>query len=245
MSYIKQLLPEDYGFSPAGSTAVMVPQDDLEVVKDEFLRRIQEYNSTCVSLSIDSIETWAGADALIVEGQHLKKGIEEEINPVVSDRHKAHKEATAFRKSLIDPIELGSQALLKEMKAFKQKFEAEQEEERKRIEGEAKKLQEEECLQQADEMEKAGAPKEAIDAVLDLADDPAREVHHATPILRSKTSFKPAWEVEVVDEFEVPDEYIIRTVNIQAIKKLVNDKKGNIKIRGIKITEVESTRRNK
>jgi len=256
MSYIKQTLPADYGFTP---TQELVTQDEfhkqakqrgwyggeLDKYREEFLKRINEFHIYGISLQINSMDAWADADRKIVEGQHLKAGIEERVNPVVSERHQAHKDATTLRKSLIDPIEIGSQALLKEMKKFKQKFEAEQEEEKKRIEGEAKRRQEDACLKQAEEMEKSGAPQEVIDAVLDLADDPAREVHYATPILRSKTSFTPAWKVEVVDESEVPEEYIIRTVNVAAIKKIVNSKKGNIRIPGIKIVEVEATKRHK
>jgi len=184
------------------------------------------------------------ADKKITEAEHIKKVIREKLDPIVSDRHKAHKEATKFRSAMIDPIENSSQVLMEKMKVFQKVQDEKIAEEKKKLEEEAKERQEQECLKQAEEMEKAGAPKEAVDAVLDLADDPAPEVHIATPILRSKTSFTASWDIEVINEDEVPEQYIIRNVNIKAIKQIVKDKKGNIKIPGIKIIETTSTRRN-
>jgi len=144
----------------------------------------------------------------------------------------------------MDPIEGSSQKLLRDMRIFQTQEAERNAAAQKLLEDVAKKKQEQECLDQAEEMEKAGMPKEAIDGVLDLAELPGPEIHLATPILRSKTSFTPSWEVEVIDEFLVPEDYIIRTVNLKAIKQIVKDKSGAIEIPGIKITETTSTRRN-
>lgn len=210
----------------------------------ELLTRINLFGMFAKTHVINSIETYSYADRKITEGEHIKKVIKEKLDPIVSERHKSHKEATKFRSAMIDPVENSSQVLMGKMKVFQKVQDEKMAQDKKRLEDEAKKRQEEECLRQAEDMEKAGMPEEAIDAVLDLADGPAPEVHIATPILRSKTAFTPSWDVEVIDEFKVPEDYIIRTVNIQAIKKIVNDKNGNIKIPGIKIEETTSTRRN-
>ena len=215
----------------------------VEAVKREFFKRIHLYKAFSENLVIDSDDLWTEADKKIREGQSLKDGIKEKLDPIVKERHAAHKEATAFRSSLVDPIEDGSKQLVLKMQIYKQKKKRRAAKEKKRLEEEAKTKQEDECLAQAAEMEAEGADPEAIKAVLDFAEDLQSEIYVPTTVLRSKTSFTLDWKVEVVDEFLVPEEFIIRTVNTQAIKKIVQDKKGNIKIPGIKIIETEKVRR--
>lgn len=216
-------------------------EQDQEI---EFLTRVNLYGQFAKDHLINSVESYSLADRKITEGEHIKKAIKEILDPIVSERHKSHKDSTKFRSGMLEPVESFSQLLMEKMKVFQKAQDEKIAEEKKRLEEQAKERQEAECLKQAEEMEQAGAPKEAIDAVLDLAEDPAPEVHIATPILRSKTSFTPSWDIEVLNEDEVPDEYIIRTVNVKAIKQIVKDKKGNIGIPGIRIFETTSTRRN-
>jgi hypothetical protein len=216
----------------------------IEGQEIEFLTRINLYEKFAQDHLIHSVETYSQADQKITEGEHIKKAVKEKLDPIVSSRHKAHKEATKFRSGMIDPVELGSQVLMAKMRVFQKAQDEKYAEEKRKLEAEAKEKQESECLKQAEEMEKAGESKDVIDAVLELAEDPLPEVCIATPILRSKTSFTIGWDVEVVNENEVPEQYIIRTVNVAAIQKIVNDKKGNIKIPGIKIEETKKARRN-
>jgi len=219
---------------------------DLILVEEqeaEFLTRVHLFGLFSTNHLIHSVETYAEADRKITEGEHIKKAIEEKLDPIVSERHKAHKAATKFRYDLIYPIENCSQILMDKMKAYQRYQDEKQAAEKKKLEDEATARQEKECWEQAEELEKAGADKKTIDAVLELANDPIKEVHIATPILRSKTSFKQSWDIEVLNEDEVPDQYIIKTVNIKAIKQIVKDKKGNIGVPGIRIFETTSTRR--
>ena len=172
----------------------------------------------------------------------IMKGIKDKVDPIVSERNKAHKEATAFKKSLITPIDAGSRSLADKMRFYKDEQDRKLAEEKERLEQEAKKKQEEDCLKQAAELEKAGVSKEAVEAVLELANDPVPEVHLTTPELRSKTSFILDWDVEVIDKAAVPDKY--KTVNLGAIKRVVKAEKGQSDIPGIKIIETKQTRRN-
>jgi len=215
----------------------------IEAVKREFFKRIHLYKGFSENMVIDSDDSYREADEKIVEGQYLKQGIKEKLDPIVKERNTAHKRATAFRASLVDPIEDGSKRLVVKMQIYKQNQRQRAAEEKKRLEEEAKKRQEDECLAQAAEMEANGADPKAIDGVLDFAEDLQSEIYVPTTVLRSKTSFTLDWKIEVVDEFLVPEEFIIRTVNEKAIKKIVQDKKGNIKIPGIKIIEGEKVKR--
>ncbi len=222
----------------------VVKENKLEAAEEKFMQRIQEFEGFACEHVINNQYTYSQADAKVTEGEFIKKGIKELLDPIVSERHKFHKESTAFRSKLIDPIESSSQKLMRGMQIFQTQAAERNAAAQKLLEDAAKQKQEQECLDQAEEMEKAGMDKEAIDAVLELADGPTPEVHLATPILRSKTSFTPSWEVEVIDEFLVPEDYIIRTVNLTAIRQIVKDKSGAIEIPGIKITESTQTRRN-
>lgn len=218
-------------------------ENDLEAARLEFLERIDKFNFFAKELTIFSPALYEIADKHIVQGEGIKKAIKETVDPIVSERHKAHKEATKFRAALIDPIEEGSKLLIQKMKVYKQEQDRKAEEEKKRLEEEQKKRHEENCLKEAAALEDAGAPQEAIEAVLDFAEDLQPEIFVPTQELRSKTSFTPDWKIEVIDEFAIPEEFIIRIVNVRAIEKLVKDRKGNIKIPGIKVIETEKTRR--
>ena len=112
------------------------------------------------------------------------------------------------------------------------------------MEAEAKKKHEENCLKEAVELEAKGQT-EAAESVLDFAEDLQPDIYVPELDLRSKTKFDQGWDVEVVDELAVPEDYIIRTVDIKAIKAKVKQKKGNIKIPGIKIIPVTKTRKYK
>lgn len=211
----------------------------------EFFKRIRKYREFSQSMNIDSPEKHSEADHMVREGQRLKAGIKEKVDPIVKQRHSAHKEATRFRKKCLDPIEEGQKEITGKMEAYKKKAIQEAAKERERLESEARLAHEAACLKQAAELEAEGAPKESIEAVLDYAEDLQPEIYVPEYDLRSKTKFDPAWEIEVVDEFAVPEEYIVRTVNTKAIKEIVKSKKGNIKIPGIKILTTTKTRRYK
>ena len=220
----------------------LTPVDDnLMAVKEEFYSRIKQYKESSEAFVVNSPGSFEAAGLKSNEGLRITKGIKDKIDPIVKERHAAHKEATAFKKGLIEPIESGSKALLAKMNTYRIEKERQEAAELKRLEEEAQKKREEECLKQAADMEKEGAPVEAVDAVLSLADDPAPEVHMATPVLRSRTSFIPDWEVAVFDKAAVPEEY--KVVDLAAIKKVVKAQKGQSAIPGIRITTTTTMRR--
>ena len=223
---------------------LLTNDDKIEAARQEFFRRIENYKDYSSNLIIDSPEKHQEADQKVREGQRLKAGIKEKVDPIVKERHEAHKESTKCRSACLDPIEQGQKQLTDKMATY-QKEEAEKAaKERERLEAEAKKRHEENCLKEAAELEAKGQT-EAAESVLDFAEDLQHEIYVPEPDIRSKTKFDQGWDVEIVDELAVPEDYIIRTVNIKAIKEIVKQKKGNIKIPGIKIIPVTKTRKYK
>lgn len=220
-------------------------QTGIEEARKEFFLRIQKYGEFANGFVIDSPEKHKEADLKVQEGQRLKAGILEKVDPIVKERHEAHKESTKFRSACLAPIEEGSKLLVKKMELYQVEVSRKANEERERLEKEAKKEHEKEFLKQAAELEAQGASSESIKAVIDFAHDLQPEIYIPEPDLRTKTKFKIGWDIEVLDEFAVPEDYIIRTVNIKAIKEVVKQKKGNIKIPGIKVIQKTETRRYK
>ncbi len=214
----------------------------IETAKSEFLARVTAYLDKADSIEINSNESWSVADKMICEGQRIKAGVEEKVDPLVKELHKRHKDAVAFRAELLNPIESGSQLLVKKMQTFKTLHDKEQEARRERIEAELLAKQKENCLQQAKEMEGAGMPQEAIDAVINLGEE---AVYVPTNELRSKTNFKIGWDIEITDEEAIPDIYTNRVIDMALIKSIVKKKKGNVKIPGVRIYQVEKTTRYK
>ena len=139
-----------------------------EAQEIEFLTRINLYEIFAKDHLINSVETYSQADQKITEGEHIKKGVKEKLDPIVSKRHKSHKEATKFRAKMIDPVENSSQILMTKMKVYQKAQDEKAAEEKRKLEAEAKEKQDSECLKQAGEMEKAIA---AVDEAVRLNSD--------------------------------------------------------------------------
>ena len=130
-----------------------------EAEEAEFLTRVHLFGVFSTNHVINSIETYSEADRKITEAEHIKKAIKKKLDPIVSERHKSHKEATKFRSEMLFPIENCSQILMDKMKVFQRIQDEKIAEEKRKLEEEAKQRQEQECLKQAEEMEKAGDSK--------------------------------------------------------------------------------------
>jgi hypothetical protein len=223
-------------------TDLVFNQEALQDLRGEFMGRVQAYQNQAENMIIDSIEQWGLADRMVSEGQIIKSGIKERADPVVREKDKAHSDAVRFRAGLVGPIEKGSQALLAKMQSFKRRYDREQAEIQKKREAELLAEQEKACLEQAKQMEAEGQSPEVIEAVRQLGRE---NVYVPTQILRSKTGFSIGWDFEIVDEELVPDLYVIKEINKKAIREIIKTQKGNIKIPGIKIFQVEKTTRSR
>ena len=120
----------------------------------------------------------------------------------------------------------------------------EEEADKKEREDKAQKEQQERALEQAALMEKEGASKEVVDAVLELGNESVQEVEKSTgPSLTSTNSRTADWGIEIVDKNLVPEYYKTIVVDEAAILKKVRTEKGAITIPGVKIVDTFKTRR--
>jgi len=188
-----------------------------------------------------SPDDYKTGDQVVSECQALIKRIKAIHDPMCDAAYKSHKVATGTRKKLIDPIQEASKIIDTRLGNFKMAWDRKIAAEQKILDDKAKKEQEEAVLKQADEMEKEGAPREVVDAVLETANEPAQAMKSETPALSSSNSRTPDWNIEVVDKKLVPDYY--KTVNEGTIRTAVRAAKGNIKIPGVRVIETFKTRR--
>jgi len=224
----------DYGFKDESPLVVSKPVDEkLDARAAQILEKAQTF-------TIRNREDFKLADGIVSEGAALIKGIKLIHDPICVATNTAHKLATGTRKKLIDPVKQACDILSKGMGNFKilegRRIAEEQEEKAEQ----AQKEQKEAAFSQAAELEKEGAPQEAVDAVLNMANTPV-QITQPVDELRSRTSFTPSWGIEILDKALVPDSY--KTVNEVAIRTAVKASKGDIKIPGVRIFETFKTRK--
>lgn len=225
----------EYGFKDESPKTIPKPVDEkLDMRAARILEKAQ-------SFKIRDREDFKLADGIVSEGAALIKGIKLIHDPICVATNTAHKLATSTRKQLIDPVKEACDILVKGMGNFKlleeRRIAQEQEEKAEK----ARKEQEEAAFSQAAELEKEGAPKKVVDAVLDMAKTPVQVTEPLERKLLSKTSFTPSWGIEIIDKKLIPEAYKI--VNEVSIRAAVKAAQGDIKISGVRIFETFKTRK--
>lgn len=223
-----------YGKAPVALMDLRKPIDEkLDVRAVSILANAKAFK-------IQNRDDYKIADDILSEGAALIKGIKLIHDPICAATNTAHVTATGTRKKLIDPVEQACkifQTLMGNYKLVENRRIAEEQKAKEEI---ARNEQEEAALNQAAQMEKEGAPLEAVEAVLSMADEPV-QITQPVDELRSKNSITPSWDIEVLDKVLVPDYY--KTVNKGAIRTAVKLAKGNITIPGVRVFDTFKTRR--
>ena len=157
--------------------------------------------------------------------------------------HKAWKSICNKEKQMILPIKEGGRLLPKKMSAYRQDREALEAEKRKKEE-EKKRL---EMKVEALKMAEDGVPEEAVDAVLEMAEEPSVAL---TPELRGKTSFTGSYEVRLIpgEEWSIPKDILEPTTpaQIKATEAKVKAQaklNGGKPVKGFEIIQTETARR--
>ncbi len=226
-----------YGKSPVITLMPDLPKpldEKLDVRAEQMLERAQAFTCT-------TPEEYEVGDRVVSECASLIKRIKEIHDPICKATNLAHKTATGARKDLIDPIDRASKMIDNTLGNYKMQHDRKVAAEKKVLEDKAREEQEEAAQEQALKMEKDGAPKELVDAVLDIGTESVEVEKPQTPELYSKNSRTPDWDIEIVDKNLVPEYY--KTVNEGAIRADVRSRKGNITIPGVRIFDTFKTRR--
>lgn len=226
-----------HGKSPVVSLMPVLPEpvdERLDARSINMLERAKAFTCT-------TPEEYEVGDKVVSECAALVKRIKEIHDPICKATNVAHKTATGARKDLIDPIERASKMIDNTLGNYKMQHDRKVAAEKKVLEDEAREASERVCLEQAEELERANAPKELVDAVLEMGTESVQVEKPQTPELYSKNSRTPDWDIEILDKELVPDYY--KTVNEGAIRADVKSRKGNITIPGVRIFDTFKTRR--
>ena len=212
---------------------------DVALVEQEnkMTARGGQFVALAETLTIEDDTDYKLADGLISEGVDFIKNVKLLLDPHIKRAHEAHRALTSDRKRLTEPVENATKTLGKRMGAYNHKR---IQEENDRLEAERAKAQaeqEESCIKIAADLEKSGETA-AADAVMDMAADPV-EVPETPdkPVLLSRTKYRTDYISKVVVPNLVPREYLI--VDEAKIQKIVRAMKGEIKIPGIQIDQVQ------
>lgn len=159
----------------------------------------------------------------------LEAEIRASFDPIVEQAYKAHKEAIAQRDEHLKPV-LEAQKKIKDcLSKWKEKEDLIRLREAMRIAEEKRKSEEEKRLQQAELLEKMGETEKANE----ILEQPIFCAPETEKIKVEGISFAELWTYEIINEAEIPREYLIP--DEKKINAVVKAMKNNIEIPGIKI----------
>ena len=119
------------------------------------------------SVEIIDQETYDDAAELIKRIVAVRKEVVAHHKPIKDAANKAHKEAIAAEKRLLEPLQKAESLIKTKLLAWDREQERIREAERKRLEEEQRKREEEERLELAAQLEESGAPEEVVNEALD------------------------------------------------------------------------------
>ncbi len=180
-------------------------------------------------LVIETEEQATEASEMVKKLKELENEIRASFDPVIDKAYKAHKEAIAQRDEHLKPV-LEAQKKIKDcLSKWKEKEELKRLQEAMRIAEEKRKEEEEKRLQQAELLEKMGETEKANE----ILEQPIFCAPETEKIKVEGISFAEIWTYEIINEAEIPREYLMP--DEKKINSVVKAMKNNIEIPGIKI----------
>jgi hypothetical protein len=160
------------------------------------------------------------------------------FDPIVEAAHKAHKQALAGMKKHLEPL----QRVEMIVKGRVGQYHLEQDRIRREAEmkaaAEARRIQEEAALRQAEALAAAGEMEKADRVVEQAAAAPLPAVQIARPAAPTGVSIRKSWGYRIVDVGAIPREYMMP--DEVAIGKVVRALGDKTKIAGIEVFEASS-----
>ena len=185
------------------------------------------------AITITNQQTYEQAANFIVAIATLEKEIKDHHKPIKDAANKAHKEAVAAEKRLLDPLLEAKGIINRRLGAWTQEQERIRQEAERKAREEAQKREEEARLKLAEEAAKQGATEETQMEILDTPIPMPQPV--AAPTYRpiSGVSGRTYWKWRIVDANQIPREYLM--VDEMKINGIVRAMKQSTKIPGIEV----------
>jgi len=217
---------------------------EKQTIEQTLAKRSVSHIAFCNGLAVTDDSSYAEADRKVSESAALEKGVKEYWAEAKKSTYVAWKSICTKENQMLDPIIKGGNILVVKMAHYRSEREAV---ERKKREEEQARIKAETQLK-AFELAEEGVPQEAVDAVMEMAEEsvsiaPKNE-------LRGKTSFSVDYEVRVVKgkEHLIPREILEPTTPLmvkalEAKVKAIAKLNGGKQIEGMEIIQTQKARR--
>lgn len=202
------------------------------------------------TLTINDHKDFEAAGNMLVELKTYIKKVQDFWKEPKEAAHKAWKNICEKEKAMLEPLQQAEKLIKTKMAEFQKEQEAKQ----RAIQEELERKQREEAerlLQEAAEKEEAGDKLGAnlLMAQAELIEQSAPVATFQQPTARGVSS-KKVWKARIVDETQVPIEYmgiLLRPVDIKALNDIAKTSKGKARIPGVEFYEetIMSVRGNK
>lgn len=204
---------------------------ELEVKEVAITERVK-------SLVIVTAEDYTTGAGYLREINGLRKEIGATFDPIIEQAHRAHKEAINQKKRHEEPLAQAERVIRGALAAYDAEQDRKKREEERRLQAEARKLEEERRLAEAVEAEQSGDQEQAEQII-------AAPVYVAPVVLAKETpkvdgvSFRDVWKFDIIDPDAVPREYL--TPDEKKIGGVVRALKGAAKIPGVRVYSEKTT----
>ena len=211
-------------------------ESEVISVPDRIETGITDINQRALTLKVVDDNTYQEAGQLFTLIGDMEREIKVFMDPLVDKAHKAHKALTEARKSELDKLLPGKNALNRGMVVYRSELQRKADEEAAKAREEQRKKVEEERLRLALEAEKDG-DKVTAEAILNetIIEEPIQVAETPKP---QGVQFTTRYDFEIVAKDLIPREYM--TPDLVAIRKVVNALKDKCNIPGIRIIKTTS-----
>jgi len=183
---------------------------------------------------IRSDNEYASAGEFLSKIKGAMKRIEDELEPGIKQAFGTHKLLVAQKKKYLEPFENAEKSIKAKMSAYYLQQEALRIKEQKRLEAELKAKHDQEALENAIQLEKAGLKKEA-DIQLDFAAERKPVVVVENTTVSKSSNVKKIFKFRIVNEqeikrsFLIPDEKAIGNL-VEALGMKASEQVGGIEV---------------
>jgi hypothetical protein len=197
-------------------------------------KKAQTALQTAQRLTISDNETFSQAGTFRDGLKAIEKEINDTFDGPISAAFKAHKAIVAAKKTYSEPLEYALRLIKQKMIAWDEEQRRKQRLEQARLEAEAKKKADDEAMELAAELEKAGLNREAEEVIA----EPVQVAPVVAPKLTPKIegfSYRANWKWRVTNAALIPREYL--TTDDLKISGIVRAMKKATNIPGIEVYE--------
>ena len=207
----------------------------------EEIKKLEEKSTGIIKqaneIVIISQQQYTAAGVFLKGVKGLMKEINATFDPIVKKAHEAHKEAKAQQKKHLDPLESAERTIKGKMSNYYLEQERKRQEEQAKRDEQARREEQkrkQELDEQAKKWEEKGKHEKAEERRA-LKEDVMIDAPIVAPQVEEVegVSMREMWDFAIIDETQIPREYLIP--DEKAIRQVVKAMKAKTNIPGVKV----------